>query len=272
MSVPRSFGNRFLPLGLVAVLLVLPAAGVGAYGISSLHATPALFHTKGTATTAQSTNWAGWAITAKTGTVSDVKGSWIVPRIHGTCPSSYQYSSFWIGIDGYSSSTVEQIGTDSDCQGGSPTYYAWFEFYPNPSRLISTVPVSPGNIISADVHFTGTKFTVTLKNLNSSKSFSRNSTIKGARSSAEWIAEAPSSSNGVLPLANFGKAMFGADTTGVTGTGAATISGTTGAIGAFTTTVQITMIKTSGTGTKASTSSLTPDGSSFNVTWKSVGP
>ena len=26
--------------------------------------------------------------------------------------------------------TVEQTGTDSDCNGGSPVYYAWYEFYP----------------------------------------------------------------------------------------------------------------------------------------------
>ncbi|MCI4366879.1 MAG: G1 family endopeptidase [Thermoplasmata archaeon] len=263
-----------MSIGLVALLVGLPAAGagLGIAGVVLAHATPALFHAQGASTTTRSQNWGGWAVTASKGTVTDVKGSWIVPKIQGTCPSGYQYSSFWIGIDGYNSNSVEQTGTDTDCQGGSPTYYAWFEFYPNPSHLISAVVVHPGNYISAEVHFANSKFTVSLKDLNTSKSFSKTSSVKGSRSSAEWIAEAPSSGTGILPLADFGTARFGADATGVTGTGDATISGTTGAIGSFTSTVQITMVSQSTSATKASPSALTPDGSSFNMTWVSAGP
>lgn len=49
-----------------------------------------------------------------------------------TCPShSAQYASFWVGIDGYSSGSVEQLGTHSDCVGkGRASYYAWWEMYP----------------------------------------------------------------------------------------------------------------------------------------------
>ena len=45
-----------------------------------------------------------------------------------TVPSggSTAYSSFWVGIDGFSSSSVEQMGTDSDVVNGIPTYYAWY--------------------------------------------------------------------------------------------------------------------------------------------------
>ena len=42
-------------------------------------------------------------------------------------------SAFWVGLDGYSSTSVEQLGTDSDCVSGKPSYYAWYEMYPNPS-------------------------------------------------------------------------------------------------------------------------------------------
>jgi hypothetical protein len=271
MLASRNLRTRLPSVGLLALLLAVPLAGAGIGTVTAVapHASPAMFHTH---STAQSTNWAGWAISTSNGAVSDVKGSWIVPRIHGTCPASAQYSSFWIGIDGYSSSTVEQIGTDSDCQAGSPTYYAWFEFYPNPSRLISTVTVQPGNSISAEVNYANSTFTVTLKDVNTSKSFSKTSTVKGSRNSAEWIAEAPSSSSGVLPLADFGRVLFGDRTTKVHSTGDATISGTTGTIGSFTGLVQITMINNAGTRTKASPTALTPDGSSFNVTWKAPGP
>ncbi|HTT26720.1 MAG TPA: G1 family glutamic endopeptidase [Thermoplasmata archaeon] len=259
--------------GIVALFLVLPAAGagIGSAGVVLAHAAPAIFHARGGSTTTQSTNWAGFAISTSNGAVTDVKGSWIVPKVQGKCPSGYQYSSFWVGIDGYSSNSVEQIGTDSDCQSGSAVYYAWFEFYPNPSHLISAITVSPGNIISAEVKWASPKFTVTLKDLNTSQSFSKTSKTTHSRSSAEWIAEAPSSGSGILPLANFGTVRFGNFSTGLTGTDAAKISGKSGGIGAFSN-IQITMINSAGTATKASPSALTPDGTSFNVTWKSAGP
>ena len=77
-----------------------------------------------------STNWSGYAVTGPNGSVTDVKGTWMVPTLQ-SCTSATKYSSFWIGIDGYDSNTVEQIGTDFDCINGTPTYYAWFEFYPH---------------------------------------------------------------------------------------------------------------------------------------------
>ena len=52
-------------------------------------------------------NWSGYAVTGARNSVSDVKGSWLVPAVHGTCGSTDQYASFWIGIDGYNSNTVE---------------------------------------------------------------------------------------------------------------------------------------------------------------------
>jgi hypothetical protein len=73
-----------------------------------------------------------------------------------------------------------------------------------------------------------------------------------ARSSAEVIAEAPSSSSGVLPLANFGTVTF---------TGS-TVNG--GSLGASNPT-SITMVTSSGT-TKASVSGIS-GGTSFSSTW-----
>ena len=113
---------------------------------------------------AESTNWSGYAAT--TGTYTSVSASWTEPS--GICSRGSQYSSFWVGIDGYTSSSVEQTGTDSDCIGGSPTYYAWFEFYPHPSRTISSMTIHPGDYITAQVSFASSKFTVKITDLNSS--------------------------------------------------------------------------------------------------------
>jgi len=219
-----------------------------------------------------STNWSGFAVTGPKGSVTDVKGSWIVPAIQGTCPSTNQYSSHWVGIDGYSSNTVEQTGTDSDCQGGKASYYAWYEFYPHPSFNIGALTISPGDKITAEVKFSGNSFTTTITDSTTGKTFSVTSKVNSAqRSSAEWITEAPYS-GGVLPLANFGTIKWGADYTSISSTNFATVGGKTGAIGAFGSNVHgITMVTSAGA-TKASPSALSSDGTSFTVTWVSSGP
>src|SRR5262249_48404404 len=88
-------------------------------------------------------NWSGYAASGTSGSVTEAEGSGTGPPIQGSCPSANQYSSFWVGIDGYTSKTVEQIGTDSDCQNGVPTYYGWYEFYPHWSYLIKGVTIKP---------------------------------------------------------------------------------------------------------------------------------
>jgi hypothetical protein len=259
----------------ILVMLSFPLVAAGPAIAPASHASgptlaPAIFHGA-----ASSTNWGGYAVTAARGSVSSVVGSWIEPAIQGTCPVRNQYSSFWVGIDGYNSGTVEQTGTDSDCQGGVATYYAWYEFYPKASHVITTLTIKAGDVISASVTFSKTtnKFTTKITDVTTGKSFSTASTVKGAhRSSAEWIAEAPSSSGGVLPLANFGTVYFGFDTTSVSGTDSATIGTTTGTMGSFSTLTSITMVNSAGTATKASPSSVSTDGTSFSVAWKSAGP
>ena len=246
-----------------------PASAVSSSAVSSVPlVSPHLW-----AGSSSSLNWAGYAVTASAGAVSDVRGSWVVPAIQGTCPSTNQYSSFWVGIDGFNSNTVEQTGTDSDCRSGAPAYYAWYEFYPHPSKLISGVSVHPGDVVSAEVLYSGGRFTVSIQDLTTGASFSASAKVRGAqRSSAEWIAEAPSSSGGILPLADFGTVSFGADTTGVASTCTATIGGVTGAIGSFGSSVQSISMVTSSAALKAQPSALSTDGTSFSVTWMSAGP
>jgi hypothetical protein len=58
-----------------------------------------------------------------------VSASWTEPSV-SCAAGETSYSSFWVGLDGDTSSTVEQIGTSADCQNGTPTYYACYEMYP----------------------------------------------------------------------------------------------------------------------------------------------
>ena len=224
----------------------------------------------GDVTVSDSTNWSGYAVTGSSFT--QAKGSWTIPSVNCSATPN-TYSSFWVGIDGWTSSTVEQTGTDSDCDGKSPSYYAWYEFYPKGSVLISGVPVSPGNHMSAEVVYSGTEFTITITNESTGKSFSKSSRVSSAkRSSAEWIAEAPCCTNGggILPLADFGTVDLGEDYTGVSGTNDATDSSTSGPINAFGSAVNEAIMVNGTTGAdEAVPSGLSSDGSSFTVAWKS---
>ena len=179
--------------------------------------------TKGGTTTAKSSNWAGYAVSAPGVTFSDVVGSWTQPAV--SCPTNAQQdASFWVGIDGYAkgASTVEQIGTDSDCDKGNkkkpggPNYYAWWEMYPGASNSITNTnktfdPVFPHDSMTAQVSVSGTSFTLTLTDATQGWSFTTTqSSASAPQSSAEWIAEAPSGCNGCssVKLADFGSVTF----------------------------------------------------------------
>ena len=167
----------------------------------------------------ESTNWSGYADTGQS--YSTVTSSWIQPA--ATCASGENsYSSFWVGLDGDGSQTVEQTGTDADCSTGKPTYYAWYEFFnaADPAGTPSydyTDPVKPGDQFTATSTYQGgTSYNETITDNTEGWSESTNGTDAGTQASAEVIAEAPSSVSGStlqrLPLANFGKVDFAGST------------------------------------------------------------
>ena len=118
-----------------------------------------------TAVLGTSANWSGFAVTAARGAVTHVSGNWVVPAVARTVSG---YSSAWVGIDGFNSSTVEQIGTDSDCVNGVATYYAWYELYPMfPAQLVT---ITSGDAISASVTTDGSgNFTLTIRDRKSTR-------------------------------------------------------------------------------------------------------
>ncbi len=214
-----------------------------------------------------STNWSGYAVNTSAGAVTAVSGSWTVPTVTGAAGT---YSSTWVGIDGYSSNSVEQTGIEADVNNsGVPTYSAWYEMYPAGEVTIPGLAIHANDQITASVTYASGKFTMTITDLSDSGNNSFSVTKSGSnlqRSSAEWIEEAPSSYSGVLPLANFGTATFTNAST--------TINGTTGAINnsAWANNVySINMTNSSGT-VIASTSSLDPTGTSFSVAYIGVSP
>ena len=237
--------RRFFCGAFVGVLVIAAALSASAGG-----AAPSRWHGPlHMRTNSTSTNWSGYAVTG--GRYTRVSSSWTVPAVK--C-SGTAYSSFWVGLDGDTSSTVEQTGTDSDCSGSTPRYYAWYELYPKFPTNYSN-PVNAGDHMSATVSTTGNgQFTLTISDSTKGWTRTTNARLKSAKlASAEVIAEAPSSSGGVLPLANFGTVSF----SGASANGALLTSSTPG-IDAIT--------MASGSTVKAQPGSIS--NGSFSVTWK----
>ena len=157
------------------------------------------------ANAAASQNWSGYAAHGKT--YKKISASWVEPTGH--CTSSRTFSSFWVGLDGFSSQTVEQTGSEVDCVGGQARYFGWFEMFPAFPVNFSN-PVHPGDHFTGSVTFTGSgHYTLVLKDTTQGWSHTIHKTLGSAKNaSAEVIAEAPSSSSGILPLTNFGTAHF----------------------------------------------------------------
>ena len=195
-----------------------------------------------------SDNWSGYADI--NGTYSSVSSTWTEPSVSCTQSSgsggflglfgtaggyNTTYSSFWVGLDGYASSSVEQTGTAADCTGSGPTYYAWWEMFPAGENQLSSTqyPVSAGDTMTGTVTSTSaSSYTLSLTDAQHHWTFSM--PVSGssyARSSAEWVAEAPSSCSllfcSALPLSNFGQVTF-------SNARATSTEGTTGPISGFT--------------------------------------
>lgn len=248
--------------------------------------------------TATSLNWSGFVAFTGTSTapnptyhsVTKVSGFWTIPTLTAN-PAGDTFSSAWVGIDGYTSSSVEQIGTEHDVINGVPQYYAWFELYPAASQIIEGFPVNAGDLIETRVIYKGKDcngndiFRLTIKNHTEKVMFSTNQhTTPGYPahlSSAEWIVEAPAFSDprigclnaALLPLTNFGTFSFLKCN--------AVINGKEGSITSNDWTFDLITMTSSDNEVKAIPSnpitkrcaaqSSKCKGSRFNVTWQSAG-
>jgi hypothetical protein len=126
--------------------------------------------------------------------------------------------------------------------------------------MFPAFPVNFGNAVRPGDHFTGSvtftgggHYTLVLKDTTAGWSHTIHKTLANAKnSSAEVIAEAPSSSSGILPLTNFGTAQF--SNALVDGAAMSQANG-----------VKITMVNGSGRA-KDSVSALS-GGTNFSVKW-----
>lgn len=187
----------------------------------------------GSLTAVQSANWSGYADSESgSDTVSKVSGSWTIPSVQ-CLPRPYQnqdaFLANWVGIDGFSDGTVEQLGTAAQCFEGVLYYYVWYEMYPAGTVEEGTTACindnvdcpQPGDRVSASVSVTSAgsgenNYTLALTDrTRPDESFSTTAqcaTDTCADTSGEWIVErpavAPTFGIQILPLADFDRTSF----------------------------------------------------------------
>lgn len=99
-----------------------------------------------------SLNWSGYAATAAK-KFTYAHSRFVQPAV--TCPGiKNQWTSNWVGLDGFNDATVEQTGTFAHCggpQSTKPVYKAWYEMFPAGS--VNVFSVHAGDVIDTTVKY-----------------------------------------------------------------------------------------------------------------------
>jgi hypothetical protein len=135
------------------------------------------------------------------------------PTGNGTNTSN---DAAWVGIGGVTSDDLIQAGTlDAVSASGQVTVYAFYEILPASARIVTSMTVSPGDVVSTSITETSPNlWQVIITDQTTGQSFSKNISYASTHSSAEWIEEDPSDSSGnLLPFAHFGSIAFTGGTT-----------------------------------------------------------
>jgi Peptidase A4 family len=171
-----------------------------------------------------SDNWSGYATPQVSNGYGATFTTFTVPT-GITCGSTDTASSYWAGLDGWGDNTVEQDGVEADCNGGSPSLYAWVETYPAYEEEITSettgtaAPVEPGDSFSASVvEISPSEYSFSLDDETQHWSFAGDldmpSGYTGEDLTSEVITEATTecptpTTCAIMPLTNFGTVSYG---------------------------------------------------------------
>jgi hypothetical protein len=162
-----------------------------------------------------SSNWAGAVLIGADYTAVTADFIVPIPQVPNYGDGNKQYcASAWVGIDGDTCGTaILQTGIDFCVQGGSTSYSAWYEWYPDYAYDFSDISISAGDLVRMTVDATSkTSGAATVDNISTGRSVTHtfNSGIQGdlCEYNAEWIVEDFEINNSLVPLANFGTVTF----------------------------------------------------------------
>jgi hypothetical protein len=134
-----------------------------------------------------SSNWSGYAVAG--GTFTTATASWIQPAASCTKGDGETDMSPWVGLDGFSSSTVEQTGSSADCDGSSVDYYAWYEMYPANVVVINKTVKAGDSFTGTVTHTSGTSYTLKLTDTTQGWTNTVTKSLSADDSSAEAVLE-----------------------------------------------------------------------------------
>ncbi len=150
-------------------------------------------------------NWSGYAATS--GKYTSVTGTWTIPQVSSN--GAPGVGATWVGIGGVTSRDLIQAGTqETDGGAGRVQYGAWVETLPQVSEPVPFA-VRPGDSVTVTItEQSANNWSIDFTNNTTGKTYHTTKRYTSSHSSAEWVVEAPSSGNGVLPLDNFGNVSF----------------------------------------------------------------
>jgi hypothetical protein len=200
----------YIPRSLTAVLVAAPLAllGIAAAPATSVSAPDtavsqvravnhAAAHLRLHGKNDQSNNWAGYAVDGASHAFTTVESTFTLPTVKCTGEGD---TSFWVGMDGDTSSSVEQIGASGDCDGTTPDYYSWWEMYPAGVHELTNV-TRPGDVFDAKVTYGGSgKYALFLNDKTEGWTVTKNEVSTSAKdNSAEVIFEAAGPTSDAVP-------------------------------------------------------------------------
>ena len=224
MLSSRRLPARRLVVAAVPALVAVLAATITLGTVPALAATPAHHpvrvsphvqnrHRRHADSKQQSLNWSGYIRAGSTaGPFTSVSGSWTVPTVD---PAQDGYSSTWVGIDGATSGDqyLIQTGTEADVVNGRAGYQAWWEVITPadeaPETVFTGLTVHPGDSISASVSQAASgRWTMRLRDNTTGHSASHTVAFAGPGTSAEWIQEDTDVDGSISPAPDWGSVTF----------------------------------------------------------------
>ncbi len=224
----------------------------------------------------KSTNWSGYAdVAAKNVKLTNVSAEFTVAGVNCAASGTGTYGSWtaeWVGLDGFSSASVEQDGVSAYCATttSTPVYYVWYETYPDATVTVGNVNAGDAINVAVGRYKTTNSYLITITDITSQSSYSNTVACPSGSTcpdtSAEVIMEAPYEA-GILPLADYGMATFGSSQVSANYAPKGAFGGTSTKFSL----AELNMVSGT-TGDPESTTGGLFGGKDFSTTWVSSGP
>jgi Peptidase A4 family len=148
--------------------------------------------------------WAGYVACGSS--YASVSATWTQPQV--SCTSNGTVG-FWVGLDGYGETPIEQTGINVSCATGTPKYTGFWESSATSPAINYNEPVYPGDTIVANVLYQGSD-TYSLQLTDSTRDWVEITPLDSVAPnlSAEVIAEATTVNGQVTALPNFTAIQF----------------------------------------------------------------